>query len=44
MDALAGGEALSGLYREASLVVVPSRYETFGLVLRSPLSDGRRRV
>ena len=30
--------ALGGLYREASLVVVPSRYETFGLVALEALS------
>ena len=34
-------EALSGFYREASLVVVPSRYETFGLVALEALSFGR---
>ena len=35
------GDALGGFYREASLAVVPSRYETFGLVALEALSlDG----
>ena len=35
------GDALGGFYREASLAVVPSRYETFGLVALEALSFGR---
>ena len=35
-----GSEGVEAHYRKASLVLVPSRYETFGLVAREALSFG----